>query len=397
MPAHVTIRDVSRSFGEFEALRSVSLDFPAGELVALLGPSGSGKTTLLRIIAGLDTADSGQVLINGEDNIQRHPRERGVGFVFQHYALFRHMTVADNIAFGLRVRPRSKRPDRAEVKRRVAALLELVQLGWLADHYPSQLSGGQRQRVALARALAVEPHLLLLDEPFGALDSKVRRELGQWLRDLHHGVDITSVLVTHDQEEALELADRIVLLSQGRVEQIGTPTEVYTYPASPFVLEFLGEASRIACRLTAAGLEAVSAPGHVLGQSVDPVADRLAADGQVTLFVRPHDLGLVPCAEGPALIRHIKLAGAFAKIEALLGETPITAMMPFHRLNGSGLCEGARAELFVEHGIVFGPPAGGGKARPLRVARKSAHPVQPAALPAAVAAGTSTSFPERTF
>jgi sulfate/thiosulfate transport system ATP-binding protein len=396
MPAHVTIRDVSRRFGAFEALRNVSLDFPAGELVALLGPSGSGKTTLLRIIAGLDTADSGQVLINGEDNIQRHPRERGVGFVFQHYALFRHMTVAENIAFGLRVRPRSKRPDRAEIKQRVAALLELVQLGWLAGHYPSQLSGGQRQRVALARALAVEPRLLLLDEPFGALDTKVRRELGQWLRDLHHGVDITSVLVTHDQEEALELADRIVLLSQGRVEQIGTPTELYTHPASPFVLEFLGEASRIACRLTAAGLEAVSAPGHILGQSVDPVVDRLAADAEVTLFVRPNDFALIPRADGAALIRHIKLAGAFARIEAVLGESPITAMMPFHRLNGSGLSEGARAELVVEHGIFFGPPAGGGKARPLRVARKGAPPVQAVAFPAAVAAGTSMSFPERT-
>ena len=366
MPAHVTISGVSRSFGAFQALDDVSLDIPAGELVALLGPSGSGKTTLLRIIAGLDTADAGQVLINGEDNIQRHPRERGVGFVFQHYALFRHMTVAENIAFGLRVRPRSKRPDRTEIKRRVAALLELVQLGWLADRYPSQLSGGQRQRVALARALAVEPRLLLLDEPFGALDTKVRRELGQWLRDLHHGVDITSVLVTHDQEEALELADRIVLMSHGKVEQVGTPTEIYTQPATPFVLEFLGEANRIACRLTPKGLEAVSAPGHILGQSVDPVADRL--DGEVTLFVRPHDLGLIPRPDGAALIRHIKVTGAFAKIEAVLGNTPMTAMLPFHRLNGAGLTEGGRAELVVEHGIVFSPSAGDGITRPLRVA-----------------------------
>jgi sulfate transport system ATP-binding protein len=369
MPAHVTIRDISRSFGAFQALDRVSLDIPAGELVALLGPSGSGKTTLLRIIAGLDTADSGRVLINGEDNIQRHPRERGVGFVFQHYALFRHMTVAENIAFGLRVRPRSERPDRAEIKRRVAALLELVQLGWLADRYPSQLSGGQRQRVALARALAVEPRLLLLDEPFGALDTKVRRELGQWLRDLHHGVDITSVLVTHDQEEALELADRIVLMSHGKVEQVGTPTEIYTQPATPFVLEFLGEANRIPCRLIEARLEALSAPGHVLGQGVDPVVDRLAADGEVTLFVRPHDLGLIPDPEGPALIRHIKVAGAFAKIDVLLGDTPITAMLPFHRLTGSGLGAGGRADLVVEHGIVFAPTAGDGGTRPLRISR----------------------------
>jgi sulfate transport system ATP-binding protein len=369
MPAHVTIRDVSRSFGAFQALDAVNLDIPAGELVALLGPSGSGKTTLLRIIAGLDSADTGQVLINGEDNIQRHPRERGVGFVFQHYALFRHMTVAENIAFGLRVRPRAERPEKAVIKRRVAALLELVQLGWLADRYPSQLSGGQRQRVALARALAVEPRLLLLDEPFGALDTKVRRELGQWLRDLHHGVDITSVLVTHDQEEALELADRIVLMSHGKVEQVGTPTEIYTQPATPFVLEFLGEANRIACRLTPAGVEALAAPGHVLGQSVDPVEDRLAAEGEVTLFVRPHDLGFIPQREGPALIRHIKVTGAFAKIEALVGETPITAMLPFHRLTGSGLSEGARAALAVEHGVVFGPAAADGSTRPLRVSR----------------------------
>jgi sulfate transport system ATP-binding protein len=363
MPAHVSIRDVSRSFGAFRALDGVSLHIPAGELVALLGPSGSGKTTLLRIIAGLDTAESGQVLINGEDTMQHHPRERGVGFVFQHYALFRHMTVAENIAFGLRVRPRSKRPDGAEIKRRVAALLELVQLSTLADRYPSQLSGGQRQRVALARALAVEPRLLLLDEPFGALDTKVRRELGQWLRDLHHGVNVTSVLVTHDQEEALELADRIVLMSHGKVEQIGTPTEIYTQPATPFVLEFLGEANRIACRRLGVRLEAVAAPGHVIGH----VEGRLAADGEVMLFVRPHDLVLTPHPGGPAVIRQIKVTGAFAKIEALMGETPITAMLPFHRLSDSGLSVGARVDPLVEHGIVFDASKPDGTARPLRV------------------------------
>jgi sulfate transport system ATP-binding protein len=366
MPAHVSIRDVSRSFGAFHALDGVSLEIPAGELVALLGPSGSGKTTLLRIIAGLDTAESGQVLINGEDNIQRHPRERGVGFVFQHYALFRHMTVAENVAFGLRVLPRSKRPAKAEIKRRVAALLELVQLGWLADRYPSQLSGGQRQRVALARALAVEPRLLLLDEPFGALDTKVRRELGQWLRALHHGVDITSVLVTHDQEEAMELADRIVLMSRGRVEQIGTPTEIYTKPATPFVLEFLGEANRIPCRLAGARLEAVGVPGQAIGQTIDTAASQ-AVDAEVTLFVRPHDLGLAPHPGGPAVIRQIKVTGAFTKIEAVLGETPITAMLPFHRLADSGLSLGLRVDLLVEHGIVFSPSSVDGQTRPLRV------------------------------
>jgi sulfate transport system ATP-binding protein len=363
MPANVSIRDVSRSFGAFRALDRVSLEIPAGELVALLGPSGSGKTTLLRIIAGLDSADSGQVLINGADTMQRPPRDRGVGFVFQHYALFRHMTVAENIAFGLRVRPRSSRPDKADIKRRVAALLELVQLGPLAGRYPSQLSGGQRQRVALARALAVEPRLLLLDEPFGALDTKVRRELGQWLRELHHGVAVTSVLVTHDQEEALELADRIVLMSHGKVEQIGTPTEIYAQPATPFVLEFLGEANRIACRLIGARLEAVDALGHSLGH----VEGRLAPAGEVALFVRPHDLALVPHPAGAAVIRHIKVTGAFAKIDAMLGAKPITAMLPFHRLSDSGLSVGMRVDPLVEHGTVFGASAADGKARPLRV------------------------------
>jgi sulfate transport system ATP-binding protein len=354
---------VSRGFGAFRALDRVSLEIPAGELVALLGPSGSGKTTLLRIIAGLDAADSGRVLINGEDTTQRPPRERGVGFVFQHYALFRHMTAAENIAFGLRVRPRSSRPDKADIKRRVAALLELVQLGRLADRYPSQLSGGQRQRVALARALAVEPRLLLLDEPFGALDTKVRRELGQWLRELHHGVDVTSVLVTHDQEEALELADRIVLMSHGKVEQVGTPTEIYTQPATPFVLEFLGEANRIACRRLGARLEAVDAPGHSLGH----VEGLLAADREETLFVRPHDLALTPHPGGAAVVRDIKVTGAFAKIDAMLGETPITAMLPFHRLGDSGLSVGLRVDPLVQHGIVFGASAADGMARPLRV------------------------------
>ena len=363
MPAHVTIRDISRSFGGFQALDAVSLDIAAGELVALLGPSGSGKTTLLRVIAGLDSADAGQVLINGEDNIQRHPRERGVGFVFQHYALFRHMTVAENIAFGLRVRPRAHRPDGEEIKRRVAALLEMVQLGWLAGHYPSQLSGGQRQRVALARALAVEPRLLLLDEPFGALDTKVRKELGAWLRELHHDVDITSVLVTHDQEEALELADRIVLMSQGKVEQIGTPTEIYTEPATPFVLEFLGEVNRIPCRLTEATL---STSDQVLARAVDARFDGHGADGEVTLFVRPHDLGVAPQSDGPALIKHIKLTGAFAKIEMVFEGAPVTAMLPFHRLATSGLATGERAALLVENGTVFSSSAGDGATRPLR-------------------------------
>ena len=360
MAGHVSIRDVSRRFGAFTALDSVSLDIPAGELVALLGPSGSGKTTLLRIIAGLDFPDTGQVLINGEDNVTRHPRERGVGFVFQHYALFRHMTVAGNVAFGLNVRPRGLRPSKAEIKSRVAALLDLVQLGWLADRYPSELSGGQRQRVALARALAIEPRLLLLDEPFGALDTKVRKELGQWLRDLHHDQAITSLLVTHDQEEALELADRIVLMSQGRVEQIGTPAELYTRPASPFVLEFLGEANRIAGVIGEGGLVRVAGTGDALAQSIDP-GHALAKAGQaVTLYVRPHDLLLEARTDGAAVVRSVKVAGAFAKIEVVLADQVLTALTPLHRLPDLHLQEGSRARLVVAQGMSFPTQGAGG-------------------------------------
>lgn len=363
MAGHVSIRNVSRRFGAFAALNDVSLEIPAGELVALLGPSGSGKTTLLRIIAGLDFPDQGQVLINGEDNVARHPRERGVGFVFQHYALFRHMTVAGNIAFGLQVRPRGQRPSKADIKSRVAALLDLVQLGWLADRYPSELSGGQRQRVALARALAIEPRLLLLDEPFGALDTKVRKELGQWLRDLHHDQAITSLLVTHDQEEALELADRIVLMSQGRVEQIGTPAELYMRPASPFVLEFLGEANRIPCKLGEGGLARLTATGDVVAQTVE-ADDAFAAIGQaLTLYVRPHDLTLEARADGPAVVRAIKVAGAFAKVELVLGDVALTALTPLHRLPGLHLQEGSRARLIVSQGMSFVPEAALGSLR----------------------------------
>ena len=240
----IQVRHIHKSFGSFTALGDVSLDFPTGELVALLGPSGCGKTTLLRIIAGLETADRGSVLLDGEDASDTHVRERQVGFVFQHYALFRHMTVFDNVAFGLRVKPRKLRPSESEIERKVHELLNLVQLDWLGDRFPPQLSGGQRQRIALARALAVEPRVLLLDEPFGALDAKVRKELRRWLRRLHDELHITSIFVTHDQEEALEVADRVVLMDHGRVEQVGSPTEVYERPATPFVYGFLGVSNR---------------------------------------------------------------------------------------------------------------------------------------------------------
>src|SRR6266850_132731 len=251
----ITVKQVSKSFGSFRALEHVSLEVAGGELVALIGPSGSGKTTLLRIIAGLEVPDAGTILFDDEDATAQHVAIRRVGFVFQHYALFRHMTVSENIAFGLRVRPRRLRPAERDIQARVRELLNLVQLDWVADRYPSQLSGGQRQRIALARALAIEPRFLLLDEPFGALDAKVRKELRRWLRRLHDDMGLTSVFVTHDQEEALELADRVVVMSEGHIEQIGTPRVVYDDPATPFVYEFLGNANRLECRIDGGTVE----------------------------------------------------------------------------------------------------------------------------------------------
>lgn len=241
----IAISNVSKNFNAFKALNDINLNIQSGELVALLGPSGCGKTTLLRIIAGLETPDSGSIEFHGEDVSNHDVRDRNVGFVFQHYALFRHMTVFDNVAFGLRIKPRKQRLPEAHINRKVHDLLDLVQLDWLADRYPEQLSGGQRQRIALARALAVEPKVLLLDEPFGALDAKVRKELRRWLARLHEEVHLTSVFVTHDQEEAMEVADRIVVMNKGVVEQIGSPGEVYENPASDFVYHFLGDANRL--------------------------------------------------------------------------------------------------------------------------------------------------------
>jgi sulfate transport system ATP-binding protein len=237
----IQVQGVTKTFGTFVALDDVSLDIGSGELVALLSPSGSGKTTLLRVIAGLEWPDAGRVLFHGEDATETHARERRVGFVFQHYALFRHMTVFENVAFGLRVRPSKERPSNSEIQNRVSQLLELVQLGWLGDRYPHQLSGGQRQRIALARALAVEPRVLLLDEPFGALDAHVRKQLRRWLRRLHDEVHVTTVFVTHDQEEAMAVADRVVVMNHGRLEQVGTPDEVRHAPATAFVRAFIGD------------------------------------------------------------------------------------------------------------------------------------------------------------
>jgi len=279
----IQVKNIEKHFGAFHALNNISLDFPDGQLVALLGPSGCGKTTLLRIIAGLESADGGQVILEGEDATNVHVREREVGFVFQHYALFRHMSVFDNIAFGLRVRPRATRPSEAEIKKRVTRLLDLVQLGFLADRYPAQLSGGQRQRIALARALAVEPRVLLLDEPFGALDAKVRKELRRWLRTLHDELHITSIFVTHDQEEALEVADQIIVMNKGNVEQIGSPREVYEKPATPFVFDFLGQANRFEGQNNAGTIQ--------IGEDriqLDSLGN--APSGDVIAFARPDEL-----------------------------------------------------------------------------------------------------------
>ena len=307
----IEVRNIAKRFGNHQALKDVTLSFPEGELVGLLGPSGCGKTTLLRVIAGLEQPDAGEVWLEGEDASQRSVRERQVGFVFQHYALFRHMSIFENVAFGLRVKPRKERPTEAQIHRRVMQLLELVQLDWLADRYPPQLSGGQRQRIALARTLAVEPRVLLLDEPFGALDAKVRKELRRWLRRLHDELHITSIFVTHDQEEALEVADRVVLMDQGRVEQVGTPDEVYHHPASPFVYGFLGTVNLFQGRVEDEGLRVGS----------DLIVHRdgdLAVGAEVLAFARPHELEIRIGDEQAGIaakISRIQAFGANARIE----------------------------------------------------------------------------------
>jgi sulfate transport system ATP-binding protein len=314
----IAVQHIKKVFGDFTALNDVSFQVPTGELVALLGPSGSGKTTLLRIIAGLEAVDQGAVLFHGEDATDRSVRERQVGFVFQHYALFRHMSVFENVAFGLRVRPRRLRPPEREIRATVHTLLTLVQLDWLADRYPSQLSGGQRQRVALARALAVQPQVLLLDEPFGALDAKVRKELRRWLRRLHDEMHITSVFVTHDQEEALEVADRVVIMNEGRVEQIGTPEEVYDHPATPFVYHFLGNVNLFHGRIhegraQIADIE-IDAPEHAHARDLPAVG-----------YVRPHDIEIERHRNGTpaieAVISHVHPIGPLVHLELVRGDS----------------------------------------------------------------------------
>lgn len=308
----IEVRNIVKKFGAFAALNDVNLKVATGELVALLGPSGSGKTSLLRIIAGLDWPDSGSVIFDGESALERGAGERHVGFVFQHYALFRHMSVFENVAFGLRVQPRAIRKSEAEIRKRVKELLDLVQLDWLSDRYPSQLSGGQRQRIALARALAIEPRILLLDEPFGALDAKVRKELRRWLRQLHDEIHVTSIFVTHDQEEALEVANRIVVMDRGKIEQIGSPGDVYDNPATAFVHGFIGESIMLPVQVSDGK---VRLNGKVL--NLDP---RDAASGPSKLFIRRHDVAIVPPGTGvfEGKVKHVRAFGPTQRADIVL-------------------------------------------------------------------------------
>jgi sulfate/thiosulfate transport system ATP-binding protein len=349
----IELRNISKAFGNFVALDDVTLSIPRGGLVALLGPSGSGKTTLLRIIAGLEVPDSGSVHLEGEEATERSARDRGVGFVFQHYALFRHMTVFENVAFGLRVRPRRERPSEEQIRRRVNDLLKLVQLDWSGSRYPSHLSGGQRQRVALARALAVEPRLLLLDEPFGALDAKVREELRQWLRRLHDELQVTSVFVTHDQEEALEVATRVAVLNNGKIEQVGTPEELYHHPATPFVSGFLGNMNLFHGRIEDGRIFVRGTP-----IAFDNHRSGVENGDQAVVYVRPHllDIHLTPNGSDSfsATVRHINAAGPRVKIDLISqwGD-PVRVEIDHEQLRQLGLREAGEVYLRPREHKVF--------------------------------------------
>jgi sulfate transport system ATP-binding protein len=347
----IRIENVSKRFNDFVALDHVDLTIAPGELVALLGPSGSGKTTLLRVIAGLETPDEGRIWFDAEDATAKDVRERAVGFVFQHYALFRHMTVFENVAFGLRVKPKKDRPSEAAIREKVHGLLNLVQLDWLGDRYPHQLSGGQRQRIALARALAIEPKVLLLDEPFGALDAKVRKDLRRWLRRLHDEIQLTSVFVTHDQEEALEVSDRVVLFDHGRVEQIGVPDEVYDHPATSFVYGFLGHANRIESRVERGVAR--------IGRSTMPAPEHAAVvDATGVAYIRPHDLEIVadPAqAAFTATVEHVVKLGSTVRLEladAVDGK-PLEAELPRERFDELHVGVGSKIHLAAKRARVF--------------------------------------------
>ncbi len=337
----ITLRGVSKQFGQFAAVDNVDLEVPSGALLALLGPSGCGKTTLLRIIAGLETPERGHVYFGGRDATLWPARERKVGFVFQHYALFRHMTVEENVAFGLKVKPRRERPSSAQIKKKVQSLLELVQLEWAGSRFPAQLSGGQRQRIALARALAVDPEVLLLDEPFGALDMQVRHELRRWLRRLHDELHFTSVFVTHDQQEALDVADTIVVLNRGRIEQIGAPGEVYDSPSSGFVHRFLGEVNELPVQID-------GGRAHVGPLDIASGAGLMA--GSVAL-VRPHELEVLREGAGwPALVTSVRQIGAIVRLELqpeghAQGAAPLEAEISRERLANESIKVGQKVQL----------------------------------------------------
>lgn len=348
----IEISHISKSFGSFHALQDINFTVPSGELVALLGPSGCGKTTLLRIIAGLESPDVGRIAFHGDDTTHLDVRERQVGFVFQHYALFRHMTVFENVAFGLRVRPKATRPSEAEIRRRVHELLNLVQLDWLADRYPPQLSGGQRQRIALARALAVEPKVLLLDEPFGALDAKVRKDLRRWLRRLHDELHITSVFVTHDQEEALEVADTIVVMNHGKVEQIGSPQQVYDHPASPFVYQFLGNVNEFESHIQ-------QGRTRIHDIEVESTEHQHVDDAEALAYVRPHDIEVFTEPNGhtsfPATVSYIHSLGPLVRLELQrsASQAIVEAELTRERFLQLQLTEGSQVHVRPRHVRVF--------------------------------------------
>jgi len=342
---HIRTIDIAKDFGRTSALRGVSLDIKDGELLALLGPSGSGKTTLLRVIAGLETPNVGKVFFGEEDATAVPVQKRRIGFVFQNYALFKHMSVRDNIAYGLRVLPRSEQPSKIEIRKRVQDLLGLVQLSEIGDRYPRQLSGGQQQRVALARALAVEPRVLLLDEPFGALDAKVRKDLRRWLRELHDRTGHTTVFVTHDQEEALELADRVAILNAGKLEQIGSTDEIYDNPASPFVMSFVGDTSSIPIECDA---------GRLLheGRAFEAKFEG-SCQGRGRLYIRPKDIVITEAAPGrlPGTILnvHRTAAGHRAQIAVGVGHIVVEAEVDLDKK----LVIGDRVGLRIDNGRVF--------------------------------------------
>jgi sulfate transport system ATP-binding protein len=344
----ILLSDISKNFGAFAALNHINLEVPEGELVALLGPSGCGKTTLLRIIAGLEHTDKGRVLINGDDKTDQNVSQRGIGFVFQHYALFRHMTVFENVAFGLRVKPKRDRPSNEIISKKVHALLDLVQLDWLHNRYPDQLSGGQRQRIALARALAVEPSVLLLDEPFGALDASVRKDLRQWLRNLHHELNVTSIFVTHDQEEAMEVASQVVVLNHGQIEQQGSPSEIYDHPANAFVSRFIGQTNIF-------DLDEHHADWLQTAGLLNPTQE-----GKIA-HVRPHDIIIEKSDANhaaPATLKDWQHLGALIRLELVKNDSngstaPVFAEMPNDQFKQLELTRGDKINLKIRQAHWF--------------------------------------------